>query len=131
VEPGLRQSTFFNTKQAIEVILDKISKDAQDEIHFAVWRAGHAMSDCDAPNAIVKAAFERLKTKDVELPDSDADEFLDRIYAEGPSIGIDAVLVINVGGRQFLVGESYADGQNVNIIHEVEKPFDFDTVQSA
>jgi len=116
--------------QAItEVILDKACLDAQDEIHFFAWRVGHAINDCDVTDTILKAAFGRLLARGVGLPEKDVDEFLDRIYTDGPNIEISAVLVIRVGGRQFLVSGSSINGQDVNIVHEVEKPFDFVNAQ--
>jgi hypothetical protein len=115
------------TQAMIEVILDKACLDAQDEIHFATWRAGHGLNDCDISDAIIEATYKCLKTRYPELPGNIMEDFFDRIYTDGPSIEISAVLVINVGGRQFLISGSSTNGQDLNIVHEVEKIFDFKT----
>ena len=107
-------------EKLIEVIHDP---NDPAEMHFAAWHSAHGLDgDCFMPGKVIEEALARL---DQEHPESDDEDRLDFVYAKG-LITANAVMVLDVAGRQFLVADDYVDGRNVVVVHELKPPLNFE-----
>lgn len=86
------------------------------ELAYPAWLAAHQTDSASAGENIILEAFRRLG-----LPESDGiEDPVDYVYGQGlGGLEVSAVLVINIDGRQFLVGEDYVEGKSIAVIREV------------
>jgi hypothetical protein len=106
-------------EKLIQVINDP---DDPADMHFAAWHSSHGLSgDCDMPRNIIVEALNRLEA---EQPEQEGEYREDFVHAQG-LITVDAVLVVNVDGRQFLVADDRVGLREVTIVHELKPPLNF------
>ena len=103
-------------------MLEVISADGDPaNLYFAAWHAAHGLDgDCSMPHNIVEQAVNLLLAQHPELADED---LIDLAYARG-LVTVSAVLVVNVGGKQFFMSAEY-DRKNILVSKEVDQPIDF------
>jgi hypothetical protein len=106
-------------------MLEVISADGDPaNLYFAAWRAAHGMDgDCSMPYNIVEQAVNLLVAQHQDLADED---LTDLAYAHN-LIQVDAVLVVNVGGKQFFMSAEYdmINHKDVLVTQEIDPPIDF------
>ena len=94
------------------------------ELAYPAWLATHSVdTNANVEESIIEVAFKRMN-----LPAGDpaGDEPVDYVFNSDLGLEVYAVLVINIGGRQFLVGEDYVDGKSIPVVREMKKPISFD-----
>ncbi len=110
-------------KRIAAAMIDAVNDPADPcELAYPAWQATHSLTNSDIDVNIISEAARRLGLRADDLPTGD--DLLDYVCGCS-SIKFEtfAVLVINIDGRQFMVGE--IDGDNTPVVREMKKPINF------